>query len=68
MGRESQTGDEKVLSYGDNLLRRSDIDLLEGPCWLNDQVHCLLLQRAKFCKPKWINVLLKEAYAWMCRS
>ena len=41
MGEESQTGDDRVLSYGDNLLRRSDIDLLKGPRWLNDQVHCL---------------------------
>ena len=52
MGRESQASDEKVLSYGDNLLRRSDIDLLEGPCWLNDQVHCLLLQTCKTLQAK----------------
>ena len=30
--------DEKVLSLGDVLLRRSDVDLLTGPHWLNDQV------------------------------
>ncbi len=33
-----RNGDDKVLSYGDNLLRRSDVDLLDGPFWLNDQV------------------------------
>ncbi|KAL0052682.1 hypothetical protein WJX82_005998 [Trebouxia sp. C0006] len=33
-----RNGDEKVLSYGDNLLRRSDVDLLDGPFWLNDQI------------------------------
>ncbi|MBN3307880.1 sentrin-specific protease 8 isoform X2 [Amia ocellicauda] len=27
-----------VLSYQDSLLRRSDVALLEGPHWLNDQV------------------------------
>lgn len=27
-----------VLSYNDSLLRRSDVALLEGPHWLNDQV------------------------------
>lgn len=33
-----QNGNDKLLSYGDNLLRRSDVDLLDGPFWLNDQV------------------------------
>uniref|UniRef100_A0AAQ4QQM6 SUMO peptidase family member, NEDD8 specific n=1 Tax=Gasterosteus aculeatus aculeatus TaxID=481459 RepID=A0AAQ4QQM6_GASAC len=30
--------DPVVLSYQDSLLRRSDLSLLEGPYWLNDQV------------------------------
>lgn len=30
--------DPVVLSYRDSLLRRSDVSLLEGPHWLNDQV------------------------------
>ncbi|KAL7866522.1 hypothetical protein AOLI_G00143360 [Acnodon oligacanthus] len=30
--------DPVVLSYQDSLLRRSDVSLLEGPHWLNDQV------------------------------
>lgn len=30
--------DEIVLSYHDSLLRQSDVDLLRGPHWLNDQV------------------------------
>ncbi|XP_036391395.1 sentrin-specific protease 8 [Megalops cyprinoides] len=30
--------DPVVLSYQDSLLRRSDLALLEGPHWLNDQV------------------------------
>ncbi|CAN9506574.1 unnamed protein product [Ophioblennius macclurei] len=30
--------DPVVLSFQDSLLRRSDVSLLEGPCWLNDQV------------------------------
>ncbi len=42
-----RNGDEKVLSYGDNLLRRSDVDLLDGPFWLNDQV--LLRACLPFC-------------------
>ena len=30
---------DKVLSYGDVLLRRLDLELLEGPHWLNDTVR-----------------------------
>lgn len=42
--------DEKVLSYGDVVLRRSDLDLLEGPCYLNDRLIEFYLQylSAKF--------------------
>lgn len=29
---------DKVLSYGDILLRKADLGLLDGPFWLNDQV------------------------------
>lgn len=29
---------EKYLSYHDVFLRRGDVDLLQGPFWLNDQV------------------------------
>lgn len=39
MRREAQAGNDKVLSYGDNLLRRGDVELLQGPHWLNDQVQ-----------------------------
>lgn len=34
----------RVLSYHDVLLRRSDVELLKGPEWLNDQVLLLQLQ------------------------
>lgn len=36
--------DEKVLSYGDVLIRRSDAELLTGPFWLNDQVRAARLE------------------------
>ncbi|PWA18842.1 hypothetical protein CCH79_00004864 [Gambusia affinis] len=36
--RQRQRMDPVVLSYQDSLLRRSDVSLLEGPYWLNDQV------------------------------
>lgn len=31
--------DEKVLSFGDVLLTRSDVELLRGSAWLNDKVR-----------------------------
>uniref|UniRef100_A0A7C8Z2M2 Ubiquitin-like protease family profile domain-containing protein n=1 Tax=Opuntia streptacantha TaxID=393608 RepID=A0A7C8Z2M2_OPUST len=36
MGRSS--GDEIVLSYNDAVLRRSDLDILSGPYFLNDRI------------------------------
>lgn len=32
------TADEKILSYNDVVLRRSDIDILSGPHFLNDRI------------------------------
>lgn len=37
---------ERVLSYHDVLLLKSDVDLLQGPEWLNDQVR---LPFARYC-------------------
>lgn len=34
----SSEEDKIVLSYFDSLLRQSDVELLEGPHWLNDQL------------------------------
>ena len=36
---------EKVLSYGDVVLRKADVDLLNGPFWLNDVCAYDILQR-----------------------
>ena len=30
--------DEIVLNFNDSLLRKSDVDLLSGPYWLNDNL------------------------------
>ncbi|KAL7201891.1 hypothetical protein ACSBR1_033562 [Camellia fascicularis] len=30
--------DEKILSYNDVVLRRSDLDILSGPYFLNDRI------------------------------
>ncbi|KAF4392398.1 hypothetical protein G4B88_005357 [Cannabis sativa] len=35
---ESSNPDEKILSYNDVVLRRSDLDILSGPDFLNDRI------------------------------
>lgn len=55
MRAKSQAGNDKVLSYGDNLLRRADVELLKGPNWLNDQVITFYfdyLRLEKFAKER----------------
>lgn len=39
--------DEVVLSYHESLLRRSDVDILLGPLWLNDQIISFYLEYLK---------------------
>lgn len=39
MPRSKSKADEKILSYGDVVLRRSDLDILHGPHYIND---CLI--------------------------
>ena len=34
----ARRGEEVVLSFGDSLLRRSDVELLRGCGWLNDRL------------------------------
>lgn len=41
-----------VLHYHDTLLRQSDFDLLDGPCWLNDKLIAL-----------WFDYLENERYS-----
>uniref|UniRef100_A0A7N1A444 Ubiquitin-like protease family profile domain-containing protein n=1 Tax=Kalanchoe fedtschenkoi TaxID=63787 RepID=A0A7N1A444_KALFE len=38
MVRSTAAGDEKILSYEDVVLRRSDLDILSGPEFLNDRI------------------------------
>ncbi|KAK4873936.1 hypothetical protein RN001_013296 [Aquatica leii] len=33
-----RTSNPVILSFHESLLRLSDIDLLRGPCWLNDSI------------------------------
>ena len=35
---EKSAADEKILSYNDVVLRRSDLEILSGPYYLNDRI------------------------------
>ncbi|KAK4788256.1 hypothetical protein SAY86_019575 [Trapa natans] len=35
---DKYSGDEKILSYNDVVIRRSDLGILSGPCFLNDRI------------------------------
>ncbi|KAK4758239.1 hypothetical protein SAY87_019540 [Trapa incisa] len=35
---DKYSGDEKILSYNDVVIRRSDLSILSGPCFLNDRI------------------------------
>ncbi|KAL5988055.1 hypothetical protein ACLOJK_035818 [Asimina triloba] len=37
-GMSSSNDDEKILSYNDVVLRKSDLDILQGPSYLNDRI------------------------------
>lgn len=43
LGRQSDH-DPIVLSFHENVLRLSDVDLLQGPYWLNDQIISFYLE------------------------
>ncbi|KAK3408799.1 hypothetical protein EUGRSUZ_J00959 [Eucalyptus grandis] len=49
MGRSS--GDEKILSYKDVVLRRSDLEILSGPCFLNDRIIEFYFSYLSSCYP-----------------
>lgn len=38
------SGNDKVCSYHDVLLRASDVDLVKGPHWLNDQITAFYVE------------------------
>ena len=35
---ENQNEDAIILSFNDSLIHKSDVDLLDGPYWINDTI------------------------------
>uniref|UniRef100_A0A182P0U1 Ubiquitin-like protease family profile domain-containing protein n=1 Tax=Anopheles epiroticus TaxID=199890 RepID=A0A182P0U1_9DIPT len=50
--------DEVALSYHESCLRQSDVDLLKGPYWLNDQVISFYFEYLEKCIFKYERDLL----------
>ncbi|XP_073141101.1 NEDD8-specific protease 1 isoform X2 [Henckelia pumila] len=48
---ESTSLDEKILSYNDVVLRRSDLDVLSGPYFLNDRIIEFYFSYLTSCYP-----------------
>lgn len=42
--RHSDSQDPVILSFNESLLRASDVHLLQGPYWLNDQIISFYLE------------------------
>ncbi|XP_056682343.1 NEDD8-specific protease 1 isoform X1 [Spinacia oleracea] len=54
---ERSTKDDMILSYSDVVLRRSDLDILSGPHFLNDRIIEFYLSYISSCYPS-DNILL----------
>eukprot|EP00899_Mesostigma_viride_P028989 jgi/Mesvir1/9275/Mv03136-RA.1 len=60
--------DRPVLNYGDIFLRQSDVNLLKGPCWLNDQViafYLLYLTKDKYPGLEEVEVVEPSVAFWL---
>ncbi|KAK7262370.1 hypothetical protein RJT34_29939 [Clitoria ternatea] len=65
--RRSQA-DEKILSYNDVVLRRSDLDILSGPYYLNDRIIEFYFSYLSSCHPSQDILLVPPSIAfWMIK-
>ncbi|XP_061363188.1 NEDD8-specific protease 1 [Gastrolobium bilobum] len=55
---EKSQADEKILSYNDVVLRRSDLDILSGPYYLNDRIIEFYFSYLSSCHPSQDIILL----------
>ncbi|XP_004505947.1 NEDD8-specific protease 1 [Cicer arietinum] len=56
--------DEKILSYNDVVLRRSDLDILGGPYYLNDRIIEFYLSYLSSCHPSQDILLVPPSIAF----
>ncbi|CAL5424266.1 unnamed protein product [Camellia sinensis] len=56
--------DEKILSYNDVVLRRSDLDILSGPYFLNDRIIEFYFSYLPSCYPSKEILLVSPSIAF----
>ncbi|XP_027345632.1 NEDD8-specific protease 1 isoform X2 [Abrus precatorius] len=56
--------DEKILSYNDVVLRRSDLDILSGPYYLNDRIIEFYFSYLSSCHPSQDILLVPPSIAF----
>ncbi|KAL2328665.1 hypothetical protein Fmac_022092 [Flemingia macrophylla] len=61
--RKSQA-DDKILSYNDVVLRRSDLDILSGPYYLNDRIIEFFFSYLSSCHPSRDILLVPPSIAF----
>ncbi|KAM1027726.1 hypothetical protein FF1_040427 [Malus domestica] len=59
--------DEKILSYNDVVLRRSDLDILSGPYFLNDRLIEFYLSHLSSCSEEILLIAPSIAF-WMMNA
>lgn len=65
MGKsEANDKNDKILSYNDVVLRRSDLDILSGPYFLNDQIIEFYLSYLSSCHPSQDILLVPPSIAF----
>ncbi|KAK3036822.1 hypothetical protein RJ639_031300 [Escallonia herrerae] len=58
------SADEKILSYNDVVLRRSDLDILNGPCFVNDRIIEFYFSYLSACNPSEDILLVPPSIAF----
>ncbi|KAL0369713.1 UNVERIFIED_CONTAM: NEDD8-specific protease 1 [Sesamum angustifolium] len=60
--------DEKILSYDDVVLRRSDLDILSGPYFLNDRIIEFYFSYLTSCYPSEDILLIPPSIAFWIKE
>lgn len=63
-GMRKSKADEKILSYNDVVLRRSDLHILSGPYFLNDRIIEFYFSYLSSCHPSQDILLVPPSIAF----
>ncbi|KAG8371379.1 hypothetical protein BUALT_Bualt13G0081700 [Buddleja alternifolia] len=65
---EKENADDKILSYNDVVLRRSDLDILNGPYFLNDRIIEFYFSYLTSCYPSNDILLVPPSIAFWIKE